>query len=76
MCFNLQRLRYERLSRKVTQEKIAEALGVQRSTYHKKENGKIRLDVDEFAVVLRVLGIPEKEAGIFLLLKFPNGNKV
>ncbi|TGB04714.1 helix-turn-helix domain-containing protein [Halobacillus salinus] len=71
MRFNLQRLRYERLSRKITQEKIAQSIGVKRSTYHKKENGKIRLDVEEFAIVLSVLGIPEKEAGIFFTPDVP-----
>ncbi|MFD2638358.1 helix-turn-helix domain-containing protein [Piscibacillus salipiscarius] len=58
-------MRYERLSRKISQEKIADALGITRATYHKKENGIIKISVEEFSVILTILNIPHSEAGIF-----------
>lgn len=61
MNFNLQKLRYERLSRQISQEKVASALNISRSYYHKKETGKAKMTVDEFGKVIEVLGIPESE---------------
>ena len=71
MKFNLQKLRYERLSRKISQEKLAVAIGVTRATYHKKENGKIKISVEEFSIILDVLGISQSEAGNFFCLDVP-----
>lgn len=65
MKFNLQMLRYERLSRKVSQDELAQVLGINRSSYHKKENGSIKISVEEFAAILAALGIPHSEAGKF-----------
>lgn len=61
MHFNLQKLRYERLSRQISQEEVASALNISRSYYHKKETGKAKMTVDEFGKVVEVLGIPETE---------------
>lgn len=71
MNFNLQKLRYERLSRQISQETIAQALGVVRSTYHKKENGDIKISVEEFSTILDVLDIPQIEAGVFFSQNVP-----
>lgn len=71
MNFNLQKLRYERLSRKISQETMAQALGITRSTYYKKENGDIKISVEEFSVILKTLGIPYKEAGNFFTHNVP-----
>lgn len=71
MGFNLQRLRYERLSRKVSQEEVATALSINRSSYHKKENGDIKISVEEFSEILNVLGIPHSEAGNFFTQNVP-----
>lgn len=67
MNFNLQMLRYERMSRKVSQDDIAKALDINRSSYHKKENGNIKISVEEFAGILTVLDIPHSEAGKFFV---------
>jgi len=72
MKFNLQRLRFERLSRKVSQEEVAQALGINRSSYHKKENGSIKISVEEFAKILELLKIPEREAGYFFVQNVPD----
>ncbi|GIP17804.1 hypothetical protein J40TS1_34460 [Paenibacillus montaniterrae] len=71
MKFNLQRLRFERLSRKVSQEDMAQALNINRTSYHKKENGKIKISVEEFATMLEVLNIPQSEAGHFFEQNVP-----
>lgn len=61
MKFNLQKLRYERLSRQISQEEVAAALNISRSYYHKKETGKAKMTVEEFGKVIEFLGIPESE---------------
>lgn len=71
MNFNLQKLRYERLSRKIPQEKMAKAIGVTRSTYYKKENGYIKISVEEFYIFLKVMDIPISEAGNFFKQNVP-----
>jgi len=71
MRFNLQKLRYERLSRNISQEKVASALNISRSSYHKKENGKIKISVEEFGVILDTLGIPETEIINFFTINVP-----
>lgn len=71
MKFNLQRLRYERLSRKISQEKMAEALNINRSSYHKKENGDIKISVEEFGIILDTLDIPQSEIVNFFTFIVP-----
>lgn len=71
MGFNLQRLRYERLSRKISQEKMAAALKINRSSYHKKENGDIKISVEEFTTIIETLGIPENEVLNFFNFNVP-----
>ena len=71
MRFNLQKLRYERLSRQISQDVVASALKISRSYYHKKETGKAKMTVDEFAKVLEVLEIPESEVPKFFTLEVP-----
>lgn len=61
MRFDLQKLRFERMSRLISQEEVASALGISRSYYHKKETGKAKMTVDEFAKVIEVLAIPKSE---------------
>lgn len=72
MTFNLQKLRYERLSRNKSQQELAAALGLNRSTYIKKENGDIKISVEEFGIILDELGIPHEEAGNFFVSFVPN----
>lgn len=71
MDFNLQKLRYERMSRQISQEEVAAALNISRSYYHKKETGKAKMTVDEFGKVVEVLGIPESEIINFFTRNVP-----
>ena len=65
MTFNFQKLRYERMSRKISQEKMAKLLGMNHTSYWKRENGKVPISVEEFIKMLEVMGIPQSEAGNF-----------
>mgnify|MGYP001191833278 FL=1 len=71
MKFNLQRLRFERLSRLIPQERVAEALGISRSYYHKKETGKAKMTIEEFGIIIDVLGIPKNEIINFFTTDVP-----
>lgn len=72
MRFNLQKLRYERMSRMIPQEVVASALNISRSYYHKKETGKAKITVEEFGKILDVLGIPEREIVNFFTHEVPD----
>jgi transcriptional regulator with XRE-family HTH domain len=69
--FNLQKLKYERLSRNISAEKVGDALGISANAYYKKESGSSNISVEEFGVILDTLGIPEKNAGIFFTFNVP-----
>lgn len=69
VIFNLNRLKAERIARGLTVKEMAEKLNMQPSTYSKKENGKIRVNVEDLSAILNVLEIPEKECGIFFTKK-------
>lgn len=69
--FNLQKLKYERLSRNISAEKIGKSLGISANAYYKKESGMSGISVEEFAIILKALGIPEKNAGIFFTFNVP-----
>ena len=76
MEFDLQKLRYERMSRMIPQETVAAALKISRSYYHKKETGKAKMTVNEFAKVIEVLGIPETEIINFFKRKVPKREQI
>lgn len=50
-------LRDARIEKGITQAKLAEALGRPQSFIAKVENGERKLDVVEFAVIARLLGV-------------------
>lgn len=50
-------LRDSRIEKGITQAKLAEALGRPQSFIAKVENGERKLDVVEFAVITRLLGV-------------------
>lgn len=50
-------LRDSRIEKGITQAKLAEALGRPQSFIAKVENGERKLDVVEFAVIARLLGV-------------------
>ena len=63
--FNIRRIRAERIARGISVKEMADALDITPGTYYKKESGTIRLNVDDLAIILNVLGMSENECGIF-----------
>lgn len=74
--FNLQRLKFERLSRNITQQEMANALGITANAYYKKESGMNNISVEEFGVIIDRLGIPSSKAGIFFTFDVPEREQV
>lgn len=70
--FNLQKLKYERLSRNVSAEKVGEHLGISANAYYKKESGASNISVEELGSILKALDIPERNAGIFFTFNVPD----
>jgi transcriptional regulator with XRE-family HTH domain len=56
-------LRDARIEKGITQAKLAEALGRPQSFIAKVENGERKLDVVEFALIARLLGV---DAGVVM----------
>jgi transcriptional regulator with XRE-family HTH domain len=71
MDFNFNRLKAERIARGKSQEQMALALGMAKSTYSKKENGVLRLSVDDFAKATSYLGMNTSEIHVFFTQKIP-----
>lgn len=53
----IKKIRDARIEKGITQAKLAEALGRPQSFIAKVENGERKLDVVEFAVIARLLGV-------------------
>nr|WP_233145106.1 helix-turn-helix transcriptional regulator [Staphylococcus aureus] len=69
--FNVKRMKAERIAKGISISDMAKKLGMTPGTYSKKENGHIRINVDDLAKVIEVLELPQDKCGIFLLIKFP-----
>lgn len=65
MGLDLSRIRAERVHCNLTQEEMAEKLGMTRNAYAKRENGTVKIGADELAKIATVLGYSRDEMGIF-----------
>ncbi|HJE87376.1 helix-turn-helix domain-containing protein [Levilactobacillus brevis] len=65
MDFDLRRIKAERIASGITQTKMAQRLGMSRSSYWKREAGTVPIDVKEFASILTVIGIDRDQISIF-----------
>ncbi|UWE05298.1 helix-turn-helix domain-containing protein [Laceyella sacchari] len=65
---NLKALAAIRKNKKVTQVQIAEALGVNKSTYNRIENGEIEMKAVYLPVIAKELGLPVDELSKVLFL--------
>lgn len=65
MRFDYNRLKAERIAKGYTVQYMAEKLGVAKSTYSKKENGKIPLTIEDFTTITNILDIPKESMSIF-----------
>jgi len=66
--FDVMRLKAERIAKGLTQEDVANALGVTRSWYAMKENGRRNITMEEFSKILDVLGYDSSYVHIFFKL--------
>lgn len=67
VTFNVNRLRAERIARGISLHDMAGLMGMAPSTYSKKETGAIRINVDDLAKAVSILGISDDELGIFFV---------
>ncbi len=72
MKFNYNRLKAERIARGFTVEEMGEALGVTKSTYSKKENGRIAITVEDFISISNKFDIPPEQIMIFFTINVSN----
>lgn len=63
--FSLQKLRFERLSRYITQGDVAKALNISTNAYARKENGGINITVEELPIILEAIGIEMEDVAEF-----------
>lgn len=63
--FNRHRVKAERVARNITVSEMADKLSMHPATYSKKENGKLRITVEDLSLILNVLDMSEAECGIF-----------
>lgn len=57
ICFDLERLRYARLAGKHSVTRTAEALGISRNAYYKKERGDTNITIAEFCLLMNLFNI-------------------
>lgn len=74
MTLNLLRLRAERIAKGMTQEDMAERLGISRAAYAKREAGIVDVGANELAAIAEVLGIDCDHISIFFNSSSPIGN--
>lgn len=65
MKFDYRRLKAERVAKGFTVEHVANKLGISKGYYSKKENEKSPIDVEEFAMILTILGLQISDIHIF-----------
>lgn len=71
LTLDLNRIKAERIAKGLTQEQMAEAMGLSSSAYAKRESGSIDFGVNEFAKYCSVLGFDNQKLNIFFKLNVP-----
>lgn len=66
MKFDLNRLKAERVAKGFTQQDLADALGISRTAYWKKESGDSDIGLEQFLKILQILGLSKQDLPIFL----------
>lgn len=65
-------MKAERIARGIALRDMASKMDMSPGTYSKKENGHIRITVDDLAKMFEILEIPESDCGIFFTHKVAN----
>ena len=68
MKFDYNRLKGERIAKGFTVQEMAEELNISKGTYSKKENGKLPITVEDFAIISNKLEITRDKISIFFTL--------
>jgi transcriptional regulator with XRE-family HTH domain len=68
---DLKRLKAERIAKGISQQKIAEFMGVSKSTISKWETGSAKLAINDFIKMVNFLGFTSGEISIFFTLLVP-----
>jgi len=68
---DLKRLKAERIAKGISQEKLAEFMGVSKSTISKWESGASKLGINEFIKIVNYLGFTTNDISIFFTLNVP-----
>lgn len=70
--FNVRRMKAERIAKGISLRDMSQRMEMTQGTYSKKENGKIRINVDDLAKVFDILELEEEDCGIFFTHKVSN----
>lgn len=57
--FDLKELKYQRQRNNLTQKEMGETLGISASTYNQKENGIVKITVEELNIISKKLNITD-----------------
>ena len=57
--FDLKELKYQRQRNNLTQKEMGETLGISASTYNQKENGLVKITVEELNAITEKLNITD-----------------
>lgn len=57
--FDLKELKYQRQRNNLTQKEMGETLGISASTYNQKENGLVKITVEELNAISEKLNITD-----------------
>lgn len=63
--FNVKRMKAERIAKGISISDMAKKIRNDTRNLFKKENGHIRINVDDLAKVIEVLELPQDKCGIF-----------
>lgn len=74
MTLNVRRIKAERIASGLTQENMAKKLGISRSAYSKKENGRANIEANELATIVEAFGYGKNDLGIFFNSTFQKRN--
>lgn len=67
MDLNVKRLKAERIANGLSQEEVANYLGLKRSTYSLKENGHRNWSLDNLVKFCDLVGVGTDKIGIFFM---------
>lgn len=71
MTVDVLRIKGERIAKGITQEEMANALGITRTAYTKRETGNTPITADELAIIAAKLGVGKDGIGIFFSTNVP-----